>query len=219
MESYDPEELINQVENEQQETSDLASKAVQWFLDEQRIGQFYPRDEVIDELSDHLDVTVGKSTAALTSVVGDIVDPVQQIIAGGTEYIGIVEYNIYSDEGAYGYTHIDDVLGEQNRVVCARCVEKETLDANVTHATQGEGTSDHDATWNQLLNKITSHYADAHTKAPEDIEPGASLLDGTTISGNVSLHFGNTHGDGEHEYTLQINGTTVDSSDTINFQV
>jgi hypothetical protein len=76
-------------------------------------------------------------------------------------------------------------------VVCARCVEKHTYDENITHATQGEGSSNSDATWQQLLNKVTSHYATQHTTSPSHIEPGASLVSGTTISGNTAFHSGN----------------------------
>jgi hypothetical protein len=88
-------------------------------------------------------------------------------------------------------------------VVCARCVEKHRYDENITHATQGEGSSKPDATWQGLLDKVTSHYATNHSAAPSKIEPGASLVSGTTISGNTAFHAGNE--------------TQIDAGDTVSF--
>jgi len=190
MDSRNPDELITEVKQEQQTRGELATEALQWFLDG-NVGELFSRSDVVDKLSDELDIINRQANTAISDTVGDIVDPVQQIVKRNKKYVGVIDYKIFNDEGAYGYIDFDDRKGERKRVVCARCVEKHIYDENITHATQGEGSSNSDATWQQLLNKVTSHYADAHTKSPSTIEPGASLVSGTTISGNAAFHAGN----------------------------
>jgi len=190
MDSRNPDELITEVKEEQQTRGELATEALQWFLDG-NVGELFPRGDVVDRLSNELDITNRQANTAISDTVGDIVDPVQQIVKGNEKYVGVIDYKIFNDEGAYGYVDFDDRKGQRKRVVCARCVEKHTYDENITHATQGEGSSDVDATWQQLLNKVTSHYATQHTTSPSTIEPGASLVSGTTISGNAAFHAGN----------------------------
>jgi hypothetical protein len=190
MDSKDPEELINQVQQEQETRGELATGALEWFLDG-NTGKFFPRGGVVSELSQELDISNDRANVAISDTVGDIVDPVQQITKHNEKYVGVIEYQVFSDEGAYGYIDYDDRKGPRKRVVCARCVEKHEYDENITHATQGEGSSNKNATWQQLLNKVTSHYADEHTKPPSKIKPGASLVSGTTVSGNTAFHAGN----------------------------
>jgi len=190
MDSWNPDELITEVKEEQQTRGELATEALQSFLDG-NVGELFPRGDVVDRLSNELDITNRQANTAISDTVGDIVDPVQQIVKGNKKYVGVIDYKIFNDEGAYGYIDFDDRKGKRKRVVCARCVEKHTYDENINHATQGEGSSNVDATWQQLLNKVTSHYAAQHTTSPSHIEPGASLVSGTTISGNTSFHAGN----------------------------
>jgi hypothetical protein len=190
MDSRNPDVLIKEVKEEQQTRGELATEALQWFLDG-NVGELFPRGDVVDKLSDELDITNYQANTAISDTVGDIVDPVQQIIKSSKKYVGVIDYKIFNDEGAYGYVDFDDRKGKRKRVVCARCVEKHTYDENIAHATQGEGSSNVDATWQQLLNKVTSHYATQHTTSPSHIEPGASLVSGTTISGNTAFHAGN----------------------------
>jgi hypothetical protein len=190
MESKNPTELIEKVQQEQQKRSELAADALQWFLDG-NVQELFPRSDVADELCEELDITEKEANTAISDTVGDIVDPVQQVVNGKEKYVGVIDYKIFNDEGAYGYIDFDDLKGERKRVVCAKCVEDCTYDSNVNHATQGEGTSNVDATWQQLLNKVTSHYVTQHSIAPSSIKPGASLLSDTTISGNTAFHQGN----------------------------
>ena len=187
----DPEELIKEVEQEQQNRGELAKEALQWFLDEERIGELYPRGDVAGDLADELDVSTSRANVAISDTVGDIVDPVQQITKHNEKYVGVIDYEVFSEEGAYGYVDFDDRKGDRKRVVCAKCVEDESFDEHITHATQGEGTSNTDASWQQLLNKITAHYAADHNEGPSNVEPGASLVSGTTIAGNTAFHAGN----------------------------
>ena len=190
MDSKDPDELIAEVREEQQTRGELAKDALQWFLDD-NVGKLFPRDGVVEELSEELDISTSRANTAISDTVGDIVDPVQQVTTQDGKYVGIIDYKVFSDEGAYGYIDFDDRKGKRKRVVCARCIEKFEYDEDITHATQGEGSSKPDATWQQLLNKVTSHYADEHSTVPSTIDPGASLVSGTTISGNTAFHAGN----------------------------
>lgn len=191
MEAVDPDEVIGQAGEEQRQRSGWARDALRWFLENDRLGELYPRGEAVVGISTHLDVDEETANNVISALVGDIVDPVQQVMADGERYVGIIDYRVYEDEGAYGYVDYDDRLGKRARVVCARCVEEHTLDEHITHATQGEGSSSADASWEVLLNKVTSHYAKEHDHGPEEVEPGASLLSGTTISGSTAWHDGN----------------------------
>jgi len=190
MDSQNPDDLIKEVEKQRETRGELAMEALQWFLDG-HVGELYPRSVVVNTLSKELNITHRQANRAISDTVGDIVDPVQQVVNGSERYVGIIEYSAYEDEGAYRYIDYDDVLGKRKRVVCAKCVAESDVDADVTHATEGEGSTSDNMPWDMLLNKVTAHYADAHTTAPETVRPGASLLNGTTISGNTSFHAGN----------------------------
>lgn len=191
MESELPERLIAEHKDEQKRRSNAAKDAVEWFLADDRVGEMLPRREAIRALAEHMDSSLEAAAVAISDTVGDIVDPVQQMIVPSGRYVGVLGYEVYSDAGAYGYIDYDDRKRDRKRVVCARCVEKHDYDEQITHATQGEGTCPDDATWEQLLARITSHYTNEHTQGPDEIEPGASLLSGTTISGNQTWHAGN----------------------------
>jgi len=121
--STNPDELISEAQSERDHESELARDALEWFLDNLR-GGLSPREDVVAELSDHLGVSESETNRVVGSLVGDIVDPVQQVMSGGEKYIGVIEYRVYKAEGAYGYVDYDDRLGRRNRVVCARCVEQ-----------------------------------------------------------------------------------------------
>lgn len=193
MDSRNPDELITEVKEEQQTRGELATEVLQWFLDG-NVGQLFPRSSVVSVFSDELNISNSKANIAVSDTVGDIVDPVQQITSSNGRYVGVIEYKTFSEEGAYGYVDFDDVMGKRKRVICAKCVEKATHDSEVTHATENQGTVPDNSSWDVLLNRITSHYVDAHTEAPNTITPGASLLNGTTIGGQIAFHQGN---DGE----------------------
>lgn len=192
VETHDPEKVLDEAERERKESIENAQDALKFFLEETD-GVIKWEDSEL-ELAEYLDVKQPKAKRALTQIVGDIVDPVQQIGTGQDRYVGIIEFTEFPDAGAYGYTHYSDTHGRRNRVVCAKCVQEKESDSEVAHATQGEGTNAEDATWGQLLNKVTSHYADAHDSAPEEIDIGASLVSGTTMGGNQAWHQGNVSG-------------------------
>jgi len=226
MDSRNPDELIAEVKDKQQTRGELATEALQWFLDG-NVGEVFPRGDVVDRLSNELDIPKHQANTAISDTVGDIVDPVQQVVKGDKKYVGVIDYKIFNDEGAYGYVDFDDRKGGRKRVVCARCVEEHKYDENITHATQGEGSSNKDATWQRLLNQVTGHYADNHIKPPSDIEPGASLVSGTTISGNTAFHSGNesnidhnnlsnrTHS-GDDLSPSSVSSNTLEATSTIN---
>lgn len=212
MESKDPDELMEEYNNNQESRCELAKDVLDWFLDDENLGRLFPRVDIVEKLSDEMDITIQQSGTAISDTVGDIVDPVQQIPGSNNRYVGVIDYTIFEDQGAYGYIDFDDKKGKRKRVVCARCVEKHKYDDNIVHATQGEGSSNEDASWQQLLNKVTSHYANDHTEAPSSIEPGASLINGTTISGNTAFHKGND-GLGSGLVADEVKGS-VDLSDS-----
>jgi len=190
MESKNPTKLIEEVEKEQQERGELAADALQWFLDG-NVEELFPRGYVVGKLCEELNITEKEANRAISDTVGDIVDPVQQVVSQSEKYVGIIEYSAYENEGAYRYIDYDDVLGKRKRVVCAKCVAESDVDADVTHATEGEGSTSDNMSWGVLLDKVITHYEDAHTTAPKTVTPGASLLNGTTISGNTAFHQGN----------------------------
>ena len=191
MKSYDPESLIQEKETEQDNISGLSVEALEWFLDDENVGEMYPRDQLADKLKYYLKVDEATAQKVITSLVGDIVDPVQQINTELGKYVGAIEYKEYPESGAYGYMDFDDTRGKRKRAVCSRCVEIFDHDNQITNATEGDGTSPHGATWDQLIEKIEQHYENAHRQDPSDIEVGASLLSGTTISGQPAWHDGN----------------------------
>jgi hypothetical protein len=208
MDSYDALDLIEEHRARQKTRGELATDALAWFLDEDNVGAFYTRAAVIRKLATELDVGADQANQAITDTVGDIVDPVQQIPGDDAKYIGVIDYQTFPAVGAYGYVDYDDKKGSRNRVVCARCVETEESDENISHATQGTGTSSLDADWEELLERIDSHYTSDHDEKPTEITPGASLLSGTTISGNTTFHAGND-GIGSGLDADTLNGSTL----------
>lgn len=185
----DPETIISEAESERESIAQDATDAYQWFAD--HIGQMVSRSEAIDAIADHLDCEPGHANRVVANLIDDAVDPVQQIRANGTKWVGIIDYVEYPDSGAYGYVNYDDTTGRHKRLVCAKCVESAETPSDVSTATAGTGSLPADASYDQLLNRVTSHYASNHEEAPEDIEIGASLVSGTTINSNKAFHAGN----------------------------
>ena len=63
MDSKDPDELIAEVREEQQTRGELAKDALQWFLDD-NVGELFPRDGVVEELSEELDISTSRANTA-----------------------------------------------------------------------------------------------------------------------------------------------------------
>jgi len=80
MDSYDALDLIEEHRARQKTRGELATDALAWFLDEDNVGAFYTRAAVIRKLATELDVGADQANQAITDTVGDIVDPVQQIL-------------------------------------------------------------------------------------------------------------------------------------------
>lgn len=116
----------------------------------------------------------------IVPVINDSVDPVQQVNIDSGRYMGVIEYTEHS--GWYEYIRWDDISGEVTIGVCAQCVKEADNVSEVTF-TIGEDTSVSEK-------KIENHYRTSHGVVPEDIETGATLLDGTTINGNEAIHTG-----------------------------
>lgn len=188
-ERVDPDAIIERAQSERDNITEDAVQAYTWF--ERHLGELFPRGEAIDSIASVLGCDRGWANRVLSDLVGDGVDPVQQVRADGTSYVGIIDFDSFPDAGAYGFTLYDDVKGKRKRVVCARCVEQADTPSDVGHATAGDGSLPEDADFDTLLNRVTSHYAKHHEKPPEEIEVGASLVSGTTIDSNTAWHAGN----------------------------
>lgn len=200
MKSRKADELIEKSNTDIEIRRDRAFEVLNFFLDNE--GEFFERSAVVEKLSELLDISYTAADVALSDVVGDIVDPVQQIAFDGEKHVGVIEYNDFIESGSYGYIDYDDRKGKRKRVVCAKCVQDEYFDENITHATQNEGTCGKKDSWKQLNGKIKAHYNDSHSVKPNEIEIGASLVSGTTIAGNIAIHKGNRTSSGiDHDKT------------------
>lgn len=190
MERFEADEIIKKSEKEKSDITNTATSVVEWLLSKENIEHLYKRSELASNIHSKFDVDEDTAKQSLSSLVGDGVDPVQQVVHGGERYVGILDYRVYDDCGAYGYIDFDDVNGRRKRLVCSRCVEKEDHVKNIVKATEGEETCPEDCSWGLLKEKIKSHYDSSHSVDPSSIEPGASLLQGTSISSNLVMHLG-----------------------------
>jgi hypothetical protein len=116
----------------------------------------------------------------LVKLINDSVDPVQQVIVDSKRYIGVVDYEEHN--GWYEYIRWDGSAGKVKIGVCAQCVQKAGKVAEVTR-TVGDTTE-------EAREKFKEHYSKEHTRKPDEIETGATLLSGTTIAGNEAIHVG-----------------------------
>jgi hypothetical protein len=135
---------------------------------------------------------------SIVELVNDSVDPVQQVILDGERYIGVIDYREH--DGWYEYTRWDDSNGKVNIGVCARCVQKAEKVSQVSR-TVGDSTE-------KAREKFRKHYRKEHTRKPDEIETGATLLSGTTIGGNEAIHVG-MDGDGSGVDTDFVLGSEV----------
>lgn len=219
MEEVTPNEVIRDVQSYNEKRSDRAKDTLDYFLEKQ--GALMKRLEVIDALTKEYGWSEEVANISISDLVGDLVDPVQQIVhPQHGKLVGIIEYNEYPYSGAYGYIDYDDVKGRRKRVVCSQCVEQAESDAEVSHATEGEGSASEDATWDDLCETVVAHYEVSHDVEPFEVTVGASLASGTTISGNTSFHAGNDGvGSGLDADTLngsEPSGIPVDNFDGSN---
>jgi hypothetical protein len=189
MEEVDPETALTAAESERERRRERAVDALEWFRGREGL---VPRDEAVAVLADAHGWSEAQANRAIGDVVGDLVDPVQQVVHPERgKLAGIVAYHEYPESGAYGYVDYDDVAGRRKRVVCSECVEKADSDAEVAHATEGEGTTPAEATWSELVTAVEAHYEAEHNVEPSEVVVGASLASGTTISGSTAFHAGN----------------------------
>lgn len=203
-----PSDVLGDVESQREDALEYQKQAAEWFLSDTSPDGLVPREELLKELSGELSVTEPVANRVVSGLVGDVVDPVQQVTHPEKgKLVGVIEYHEYPDSGCYGYVNYDDVTGDAKRVVCSRCVETAEVDTDVTHATAGGGSMSEDAGWEQLVNRVEKHYANSHEVTPDSVTVGASLASGTTISGNTAFHLGN---DGQGS---GLDADTVDGKD------
>jgi|APHM01.1.fsa_nt_gi hypothetical protein len=208
MEQLDPDEIVSDAQTELDKRRSRASTALEWFKFHQ--GMFR-RTEAISELASEHGWSEERANIAISDLVDDIVDPVQQVIHPEEgKIVGIIEYHEYPEYGCYGYVDYHDVEGDRQRVVCSRCVEQSDTDLNVTHSTEGKNSTPEGASWEQQKELIKEHYANSHSIEPRSVTVGASLASGTTISGNKAFHAGND-GAGSGLDAETLNGETSSS--------
>lgn len=191
VEEKNPDRIIEQANSRSDEVAENVVEALQVFIDKDGLLLW---EDAVSEIADELDLNESISKEVVADLTGDIVDPVQAITVNKDRYVGIIQLQEYECSGAYGYIHYSDNFGKRKRVICAQCVEECETDSQVKHATEGEGSVDNRETWETLLNKVTSHYADKHEESPDEIDIGASLVSSTTMGGNQAWHQGNVTG-------------------------
>ena len=184
-----PADVIGRAESERNSLTADAEKAYEWFSE--RVEEMYSRSEAAAAIAELLECDEDHAHRIISDLVDDVVDPVQQIRTRNDKYVGIIDFEAFDAEGAYGYEVYDDVDGRHKRVVCAKCVEEAETAGEVVYAESGPGEIPHDSGYQPLLNRVTSHYANNHETAPEDVTIGASLIAGTTINSNTTWHAGN----------------------------
>jgi len=147
MEEVDPETALTAVESERERRRERAVDALEWFREREGL---VPRTEAVTALADAHDWSEAQSNRAIGDVVGDLVDPVQQVVHPERgKLVGIIKYHEHPGAGCYAYVDYDDVDGRRRRAVCSRCVVEAESDTEVAHATGGEGTVPPDATWTE----------------------------------------------------------------------
>jgi hypothetical protein len=189
MEGKDPKDLINQAEEQKYSVADDSLEVFSWFSDNS--GEMFLASEVVEAITQDFGWDTQRVRRAITGLVDDSLDPVQQVVVNGNTHIGIIEYKEFQDFGGYGFIEYDDTLGQRKNLVCAKCVSEKEYASEPFRAVEGYGRHPEGCSYNHLLEHLEQHYDDSHSEKPSDIEVGASLVSGTTISSNTAIHGGN----------------------------
>jgi hypothetical protein len=189
MEGKDPKDLINQAEEQKYSVADDSLEVFSWFSDNS--GEMFSASKVVEAISEDFGWDSHRVRKAITGLVDDSLDPVQQVVVNGNTHIGIIEYKEFQDFGGYGFIEYDDTLGQRKNLVCAKCVSEKEYASEPFRAVEGYGRHPEGCSYNHLLEHLEQHYDDSHSEKPSDIEVGASLVSGTTISSNTAIHGGN----------------------------
>jgi len=190
----DPDEVISKASLEKDAIQDNIREVADWFHDNE--GDMFKRDDVIDTLSeqvniecpDHIELETF-TNKLMSSLVGDHVDPVQQISNMQGKYVGVIQYDEH--DGFYTFKEYHDIEGEYVRGVCAGCVHQSTKSSEpFTRHTGNFGNEPIDGSIGELCEVMKTHVDTVHEDV-ENIETGATLASGTTISSNTAYHAGN----------------------------
>lgn len=199
----DAQVILDQAKEQRQEKQELLRPVAEFFHNHE--GELFERYEAVDELVTD-DSISSSDERMLHRVVGNLasdrVDPVQNVVRDDAKYVGVLDYAEH--DYWYEYTEVNDVHGRMNVGVCAQCVKEADSDAEVA---RGCGTTE------ELADRIEQHYSEEHNESPSEIETGATLVSGTTISGNTAIHTGND-GQGSGLDADQFRG--IDGSGLIN---
>lgn len=189
MEGKNPEDLINQAEEQKHRVANDSLEVFSWFSDDS--GEMFLASKVVEAISEDFNWESQRVRRAITGLVDDTLDPVQQLVLNGTAHIGIIEYKEFQDFGGYGFLEYDDTLGQRKNVVCAKCVSEKQYTSEPFRAVEGYGRHPEPCSYNHLLEHLEQHYSESHSDRPDEIQVGASLVSGTTISSNTAIHGGN----------------------------
>jgi len=211
--TYKPDEVIGSAETAREIDRSIMQQAFDWFEDYK--GEMFERDDAVEGVAEAYDIPVEQASRVVNGLTGDTVDPVVQVRhPDGSRYVGIIDYRVFNKSGAYGYVDYSDSAGRRKRVVCAMDVQEKETDEEIAHATEGMGTAPDGCGYDFLVEMIEDYYERAYDGIPEEIQPGASLVDGTTIASNTAWHAGNDgQGSGLNADTVQGNDVVGNLSD------
>lgn len=124
----DASEVIQSANRNQELIQEQIRKAADWFHSHEE--ELFERTEAVDKLAESHDFDTGDKTSRqfcldlIISLVGDHVDPIQQVQKEDGKYVGVINYT--ESEGYYIFSEFNDVAGEYKRAVCGHCINDST---------------------------------------------------------------------------------------------
>lgn len=191
METVNSNKVVSQIEKTKNQVKADSKNLLKYFIDEIGIGNLCKRREVINNYAEHKNWEIERTRKALIGLTSDDIDPVQSLRASEDLYVGIIEYREFEDLGGYGFIEYDDLYGKRIVVVCSKCVKDSEYAQEVSKARSDEISN---KAWEELKDRLEKHYEDEHEVRPSQINVGATLVSGTTISSSTAWHDGNVSG-------------------------
>jgi len=189
----DAKEVVKNAKDESSLANNQIRRVADWFHENEE--DVFLRDKAVDRISSEVNVEspTGISTSEfvnklISGLVGDHVDPVQQIPTSDGRHVGVISYSEF--DGYYTFTEYHDISGEYDRGVCAQCVAEAEKSSEPFTRHTGEFGNQPYGDMIALRNIIENHIEEEHDEEVE-VETGATLASGTTIAGNTSIHEGN----------------------------
>lgn len=214
-------EILGQAELLRTDWEQHADDVLGWFLDLE--GELLERDVAVRAVAEEFALAEleglerpGESRApglspleraerAIVAVVGDHVDPVQQLVTPAGRYVGVLDY---AEHGWwYSFDEYNDLAGQQRRGVCAHCVHDAQRDTEPFNRDTGRlGAPPHGGGAAALERPMVRHLVDAHSQTGVVDAIEALGLDPVQVAQDL----GRTSGDDEllAEVALQDVGLT-----------